>query len=208
VPEFDGNITKEAVAKIEQADPIAWEVAKEVDGTLAQVVYEGGLMWNGFVEYDQKNLIHSMARNLFAELEGKLNDINPQELVRSGKRWVPIKQFMDMDPRQRSSYYTTDYSDLVQYIRKFAGPSFAKAAYDQRVAHDKSLVERLAPKLGYTKAQPSNNSPNHQPDASPVEAIAASPAMPAGTAAPINSAPSGQSQDDFHDQFFKRITGR
>jgi hypothetical protein len=204
-PEFDGKLTEESVNKIKEADPIAFEVASEVDNTLARVVYDGGMLWNGLAEYDDKNPHHSMARNIFLELETRLSEVNPSEIIRNGRKWAPFSKYAQMNPQERTGYYTTDYNDLVQYIRQFTGPAWAKHTYTQRMAESKNLVEKLASKMGYTKAEQSNSSPNEEHHSSPVNAIAASPVVSAGSLPPATTGPSKQESYNFNDEFFKRL---
>jgi len=205
-PDFSGKIDEAELNKIKEADPIAVEVATDVDNMMADAVYRGGLMWNGMENFDQNNATHRTVKEVFEELESKIQEVPPEEMVqRDGKRWVPSVQFAKLPPAQRSGFFTTEYKDLVEYIRQFAGPELAKKVYAQRKQSTESLVEKLAPRLGYRKDVASETSRSQPPTREVTNPlVAASPTVTNGERG-ATGAPSGNKSGDFMDKFFNNM---
>lgn len=203
-PSLDG-VTEEHLNKLSQEDPIAYEVVHAVNNTLAQVVYEGGMVWHALDSYNPENQAHVAAKNLLNRFEKQLSALEPEEKQRNGKPWVPLAEYVHLDDDQRKRVITTEYNDLVQYIRKVVGPEYAKKTYEQKMAQSKSLVDRLAPKLGYRKADSSNPSGNGEAEHAPSPPLPASPSMPAGPPAQPISGPSTQNSQSPADIFFQNI---
>ena len=215
VAPFEGEMTGEVIEKVKEDDPIAFEVAANVDNFMAATVYNGGLLWNGMQDFNPGDQSHVMARQVLTEMEGELGKLDQGDLVRNGKPWVPVGRYMHMSATDQARYYTTEFGDLVNYIRHFAGPKMAKQVYEKRMSESKSLVEKMAPKLGFKKSEegessqkPPERSEQHERPSRVNPMIHSSPTVPTGTATPASDGRSNGKKGDVLDDFFSRLTGR
>jgi len=143
---------------------------------------------------------------ILEEFEGALSQAPRAEIRKGNKDWLPVAQYSQLDERQRASFYTTEYNDLVDYVRMHAAPKAAKTYYDNKSAKNKEIVEKMAGKYGYIKSS-AGNSPQKSaaPSAAPAPPQRSSPSVPSG--GPSVPSPSGSNGDpnDFASKFFSNL---
>lgn len=206
-PEFkDGGDPMVAYTALTERDPIAAEAAMVVDNAFSRMVYEAGLLWNGVQQFDPKSPVHNHAMRVLEEFEGALSQAPRAEIRKGNKDWIPVAQYAQLNEQQRAMFYTTEYSDLVDYVRMHAAPQAAKSYYENKSAKSREIVEKLAGKYGYTKSS-AGNSPQKgaAPAAAPAPVQRSSPSVPSG--GPSVPSPSGGNGDanDATSRFFSNL---
>jgi hypothetical protein len=202
----DGIEPMAAMDSLGKRDPIAAEAAFVADDTFSRVVYEAGLLWNGVQKFNPQSQVHKHAMQILEDFEGALSQA-PRDKIRKGnKDWLPVAQYAQLQENQRGSFYTTEYNDLVDYVRLHVAPQAAKAYYENKSSKNREIVEKNAERYGYTKSG-AGNSPQKsaaQAAASP-QVQRSSPSVPSGGPSVPSPSPNGADANDFTSRFFGNL---
>jgi hypothetical protein len=160
-----GELTPQKFQQWAEANPIEAEVAQQLQQHVTPVVHAASLLWDGAVDFDQKNESHTVAANTFNQFETQLSAAGENAVDEKGRQWIPLAEYNKLTTAQRRDYSTTTKEKLIAYISLNAAQQVKSVAKTQR-----EIIERNATRLGYQK-----------PQASPVtpQAPAATPSKPA-----------------------------
>ena len=161
-PQYSGPLSKEALEPLAQKDPVAFDVAIQVDNAFNPVAVAFTSLWNNADQFDRSNPAHVAAVDAFVNLERAVDKSGYRE-----RGWVPYAEFQQMTPEQRQNRYTTTDKDVVRYLS-----NQAKAAYKQVLAQERERMKRY----GVTAPVASNQS---QAAAGAAGGTATKPAAPA-----------------------------
>lgn len=150
-----GKKGAEAIATLAESDPDAAEIAQSVAAELRPVAKAIPMLYNGVVDFDQNNPTHRSAHQVFRALEDDLAKSDPASLVRDGRRWVPLDQYIKMNAAEQSRAWAVGADDVVR-AAKILAVNYAKRTYKER----QDRFEALAAKRGYAKAPASNPPPS------------------------------------------------
>ena len=150
-----GKKGAEAIAALAESDPDAAEIAQTVAAELRPVAKAIPLLYNGVVDFDANNPSHRSAKQVFQALESDLAKSDPSGLVRDGRRWVPLDQYVKMSAAEQSRAWAVGPDDVVR-AAKFLAVNYAKRSYKER----QDRFEALAAKRGYAKAAAPNPPPS------------------------------------------------
>lgn len=197
VPE--GEMTKKAVEEWRDSDPISFEVASQIDSAYRPVVRVVPKLYRGVVQFDNNDQTHIAARKMVSDMESELADVEPSELEKDGRQWLPISEFYKIPTNQRSRFWCVSEADITNYVALRAANE-AKLERDRRV---KEFEER-ASRLGFTKAKASDATQNGQ--AKPAQTTQQEPQKkqevsksPSTGAAPASDGKTGAKQDGSND---------
>lgn len=174
------RVTKEEIVKLQEDDPISFDTAVEVEAKYSAAASAAVLLWNGAANLDKTNEGHALALAAFESLETKLSSLPQESLPRKeGKTWVPYGQFQRMTPQVKATHYTTELSDVTEYLERNAEVDFQNLRENR-----KKLAARYQKSLG-TSNGTDNASNSSRPKETPGKTKAPEkPAKAADTESP------------------------
>lgn len=199
----DGTLDEAKLAELEATEPAKADVLRRSADTATKISGEIERLFNGAVEFNQKNQLHHDISNFAISAEKAMLARPTDEQVQDGRKFVSAADFNGMTREQRSKHWTFTASDL-----RYLAVQDIKAGAEKLIADEEKRFESWAARKGL--AAKSGNQPEKASAEQPAKTVS-KPQSPTSTVEPKLAGVKGQSgskQQQAEVAWTERFLGR
>ena len=147
----DGELNQEKIAEMTEADPITAPIIIHAARVASQLGNEVVKLFNGATALDSNNQLHKNIVNFGVAIEGKMQQIKPEQWHDSRGRqhadFLPSTQFHNLPADQKSKHWTFDQKDMIELMALDLVSDAKKI-----ISQEEKKMETFAKKRGYETA--------------------------------------------------------